>query len=384
MLAVLIPTAALASPGKVKKAAKLQAKYEAGDKASLVEALGVLEAAIEHPKVESDPVAWGLMGHLRLEAAKEAADPDGFADAAKDLAKALGLGAEGEVRDRAITDLKAVLGTLFNAATDALEAERNDEAARRMVTVLAVRQSLADADVEVRALEDRILTLAIRVSILQGELDDALAFHQALLERGVLEPAIAAHLARSLGEADRMSDALALLATLASEDGGEPRLLRAHVELLMASGDNEGAVARIEGQRENLWRSVSGALLLAELYEMADDEEKTLEAYARILEQEPKHVDGRLRIAAHKAGMADEAQARLDAGDMSWREKKALTSEIAAMRTDVVATLEATFGDEPRRIDIGERLVAAQRAAGDEEAALAVQEKVDALKAETP
>jgi len=384
LCAALLPAGALASPGKVKKAAKLQAKYEAGDKASLVEALGVLEGAIQHPKVQGDPAAWALLGHFRFEAAKEAADPDGFADAAKDLAKALELGAEGDTRDQAISDLKSVLGTLFNAATDALESKRNEDAARRMITVLAVRQSLADVGVEVRALEDRILTLAIRVSILDGELDDALAYHEGLLERGVLEPGIAAHLARALGEADRMSDALGLMATLAREDGGEPRLLRAHVELLMESGDSEGAVTRIEGQRENLWRSVSGALLLAELYEMAGDEEKTLEAFARILEQEPKHIDGRLRIAAHQVRQADEAQAVLDAGDMSWKEKKALTSEIADMRTEVVSLLEATFADEPRRIDIGQLVVEAHRAAGDEEAALAVQEKVDALKAEEP
>ena len=186
--------------------------------------------------------------------------------------------------------------------------------------------------------------------------------------------------ARALADADRMSDALGLMATMASEDAGEPRLLRAHVELLMKADDKEGAVTRIEGQRENLWRSVSGALLLAELYEFAEDEEKTLEAYARILEQDPKHLDGRLRIANHKKGIADDKQAELDTGEMNWKEKKALETEIAALRTEVVGLLESAFADEPRRIDVGELLVAAHRAAGDEEAALAVQEKVDEVK----
>mgnify|MGYP000394773924 CR=1 FL=1 len=380
LITLLVPAGAVASPGKVKKAVKLQAKYEAGDKASLVEALGLLEEAVTHPKVAPDPAAWALLGHLRFEAAKSAGEIDGYADAARELSKSLTLGAEDATKDQAVTDLKTILGTLFNVANDAVEAERHDEAADRLQSVLAVRQSLKDDGVTVRALEDRILTLAIRVSVQQNELDDALGYHAALLETGVLEPGISVLVARSLADADRMSDALGLMATMASEEPGEPRLLRAHVELLMKADDKEGAVTRIEGQRENLWRSVSGALLLAELYEFAEDEEKTLEAYARILEQDPKHLDGRLRIANHKKGIADDKQAELDAGDMNWKEKKALQTEVAALRTDVVGLLESAFADESRRVDIGELLVAAHRAAGDEEAALAVQEKVDDVK----
>ena len=382
MVTVLLPTSALASPGKVKKAAKLQAKYEAGDKASLVEALGILEEAIEHPKVQDDPAAWARLGHLRYEAAKAAGEIDGFADAARDLAKALELGAMESARDQAITDLKTILGSVFNATNDAVEAERHDEAARRMATVLALRESLGEVDVKVRALEDRILTLAVRVSVQEGELDDALGYHEALLATGVLEPGISVLVARALADAGRMSDALGLMATMAAEDAGEPRLLRAHVELLMKADDKEGAVTRIESQRENLWRSVSGALLLAELYEFAEDEQKTLEAYARILEQDAKHLDGRLRIAAYKGGLANDKQAELEAGDMSWKEKKALQTQIADLRTEVVGLLESAFTDEPRRADIGERLVAAHQAAGDEEAALAVQEKIDKVKDE--
>ena len=380
----LLSVSASASPGKVKKAAKLQAKYEAGDKAALVEALGVMEAAVEHPKVEGDPAAWAMLGHLRFEAAKDAGEPDGFADAARDLAKALELGAEGDVRDRAIGDLKSILGMLFHAAADALDAKREEEAARRLVTVLAVRQSLADAGVTVRALEDRILTLAVRVSILEGALDDALAFHEALLEEGVFEPGVAGLLAKSLAEAGRMEDALALMASMAEEDPGEPRLLRTHVELLVAADDPEAALARIAGQREYLWRSVSGALLLAELYQVVDAPQELLEAYRRVLEQDEHHVDARLWLAGWLTMEADADQALLDAGGLTWREKKELKTRIAEKRTEVVSLLESTFQDEPRRADIGEQLVAAHRAAGDDEAARAVQEQVDQIPREAP
>ncbi len=378
----LLPSVGHASPGKVKKAAKLQAAYEAGDKVALVEALGVLEEAIAHPKVEGDPAAWAMLGHLRFEAAKEAGDPDGFSSAAKDLAKALQLGAEGDAKDQATGDLKSILGMLFNAATSALDAKRDEEAAKRLVMVMAVRQSLADVGVTVRALEDRILTLAVRISIQESQLDDALTYHQALFEAGTFDPGIASLLAKGLAEADRMDDALALLEAMAEEDAGEPRLLRTHVDLLVAAGKRDAALERIDGQRDNLWRSVSGALLLAELYQVVDAPEQLREAYYRVLEHDEHHVDARVWLAAWLAKEADADQARLDAGDMSWEEKKALTGVIAGKRTEVVALLESTFKDEPNRGDIGALLVAAHRSAGDEEAARAVQEQVDAIPEE--
>ena len=112
ILCTLGATSALASPAKVKKAEFLQGMYESGDQASLVEALALMEDAIEHPKVATDPNAVALLGHLRLEAAKGASDIDGFTSAARDLSRAMRFGATGETREQTMLDLRSVLGTL--------------------------------------------------------------------------------------------------------------------------------------------------------------------------------------------------------------------------------------------------------------------------------
>ena len=66
-------------------------------------------------------------------------------------------------------------------ANSSLEAERFEEASEHLKIVLAVRQSLLDAEVTVRALEDRILVLAVRVSVQDEKLDAALAYHLSLI-----------------------------------------------------------------------------------------------------------------------------------------------------------------------------------------------------------
>ena len=380
LLVLALSASAAASPGKVKKARKLWAAYEGGEKSALGEALEVLEPALAHKKVAEDPSAHALMGHLQLEVARSERSLEGLSATGASLRKVLGMSPDDAVRADALDDLKAVQGLLLAGVEDDLAGKRLDAAWAKLEALVSVRALLAENKVVLRGMEERLLRTAIIVSAQSDHLDAALEHHEAFFGEGWFDAGLASRIATGLAAADRAEEALAFLAPLREEFPGDARLLRAQVELY--GDDNEAAVGAVDAAKERLWPSVSGALLLADLYRDLAAGDAALEAYRQVLTLDERHRDALVRSAVIQGARADAAQAKLDEGGLPWREKRDLRKQVATDRADAVTSLEKARELDGRDREALERLVEAYTAHGDDKAAAEAKSALDALEAE--
>ncbi len=366
----------------VKKATKLQATYEAGDRAALAEALALMEPAVAHKKVAVDPAAWARLGHLRWERARAASDLEDAQAAARELSKAIELGAAGELLDAVQSDQKAILALLFQRAVDDLESGRPAEASAVLAPAAALRAELADGGVVLDALEQRFNVVAAQIELGSGRVDEALVFHDAHVDTGNVNAGLTAAIAKALAEAERAPDALALLARVRALQPDNPRLLRAEVMMLSQTGDAAGAVGRVDAAKEWLWGSVSGAYLMFELYREVGALDPALAAAARVLEQDPQHADTLRGIGAVRSSRADAAQAKLDAGGLKSADKRTLKAAVTVDRKEAIASYEAARRVDGLHIPTLRALAAAYRAVGNTKAAQPIDD--EATKLESP
>jgi len=380
LLVLALAASASASPGKVKKADKIYVAYQEGDKAALAEAMAVLEPALAHKKVQDDAYAHGLWGHLLLEVARGTRSIDELRAASAALQKAVGMADDDGVRDGILEDLKSVQGLLLASIEDDLAAKRTDDAWARLEALMAVRATLADEGVVLGGMEERLLRTAIITAGKAGKVDAALGYHEEFFGEGWFDAGLASMIAGALAEAQRVDDALAFLTPLRDEFPGDARLLRAQVDL--HGDDAEAALAAVDGAKDRLWPSVSGALLLADLYGELGAAEPALAAYAQVLELDEKHRDALVRSAAIVSGRADGAQATIDGGELSWREKRDSKKAVAADRAEAVSLLERARELDGQDAEVLELLVGAYGANADEESAAEAREALEQL--ETP
>jgi len=378
VLAMALPAAA--SPGKVKKATRLYAAYEDGDDTALAEAIEELEPALEHKKVVDDAAAWALYGHLLLEVARSDRSLDSLRAASDALAAALERSPDEAVASGVLEDLKATQGLLLASMEDALAGKRVDEAYARLEQMMAVRSLLSDHEIVLRGMEERLLRLAIIVAASSEHYDAALTHHEAFFGNGWFDAGLASMVATGLAGAGRVDEALAFLGPLREEFPGDARLLRAEVEL--HGDDREAALAAVEAAEERLWPSVSGALLLADLYRDLQAYDQAVKAYEQVLTLSERHRDAMVRAAVVRSRRADAVQATLDEEGLSWRDKRDREEAIEEDRSKAVELLEGARELDSEDRGVLEHLVAAYQAAGDDEAADEARAALDAL--ETP
>lgn len=378
MVCLATASTAAASPGKAKKAEKLYSAYEGGDREALENARSTLEAAIEHPKVAADAHAWILLGRMRHAEGASTRDLDTLAAAVQATEKGLDLGASGDDEAAATDVLKSTYGLLVTALADAVAEGRYEGGYAILEAVEKALAKLTERGIRLDGLRERMLVNAMVASAKSGHVDDALRHHEAYFGEGWFDAGIASTIVRAYGD-DRRDEAIAFLAPLRKEYPGDERLLRAHVDLL--SDDAEGARAVVDASREQLWPSLSGAMLVADLYDEMGAEEAALEAYAHLLTMDATHRDALLRTAAAATAEADVLAESLEAAGLSRKEKKAKEEELAERRAAVVAQLERAREAHGRDREVLEALKAAYEANRDEDAAIEVQAAIDELEA---
>ena len=101
-----------------------------------------------------------------------------------------------------------------------------------------------------------------------------------------------------------------------------------------------------------------------------------------MLELDEKHRDALVRSAAIVSGRADGAQATIDGGELSWREKRDSKKAVAADRAEAVSLLERARELDGQDAEVLELLVGAYGANADEESAAEAREALEQL--ETP
>ena len=379
MLMLTMATTAAASPGTVKKADKLYQAFRGGEREALAEAWAVLEPAMGHAKVAEDPAAWLLVAQVQYERGASSRELDTLSAANDAAANALRFEPSDPQAEAAIAVLKSTQGILVASMTDALASKQHDRAWEVLQAVVAGRESLASRDIVLRGLEEKLLRAAIIASVKSGHVDAAVTHHAAFFEQGFFDAGLASMIAKELGQSDGEA-AVAFLTPLREEYPGDERLLRAHVGLLME--EPEEAKAVIDSAKEQLWPSVSGALLLAELYDEVGADEASVEAYRQVLSIDATHRDALVRSARQASREADAKAAELEGPDLSRSDRRALDKAIASLRAEVVEQLERAREAHGRDREVLVALKAAYEANKDDDAAIEVQGAIDALEAE--
>jgi tetratricopeptide (TPR) repeat protein len=377
LLVLAMASPAAASPSKVKKAGKLFEAYKAGERDALAEAWATLDPALAHKKVEGDPLAWVLVAEVQLARGEGDRDRETLASAVRAAERALQLGAEGPAAERAVEVLKSTQGLLIASMVDALASKDHDAAWEMLQAVLQGRKSLAERDIVLRGMEEKLLRTGIIVATKSGHVDEALPLHEAFFGEGWFDAGLASMIAKELGDAER---AVAFLAPLREEYPGDERLLRAHVGLLAGSPDDAKAV--IDSAKEQLFPSVSGALLLGELYTQVGAEAEALAAYEQVLTLDAAHRDALVAVAADKARRADALAQTLEGPGLSRSERREAKAQLATLRSEVVSLLERAREGNGRDRAVLVALKAAYEANEDADAAIEVQGAIDELESE--
>lgn len=377
MVCLAMASTAYASPGKAKKAEKLYAAFEAGDREALEEARQTLEGAIGHAKVEGDAHYWILLGRMRHAEGASTRDLATLAAAVEATEKGLDLGPTADDEAAATDVLKSTYGLLVTALAEASTAKRYDDGYTILDAVEKALARLTERGIRLDGLRERMLIAAIVVSAESGHLDDALRHHEAFFAEGWFDAGLASMIARAYGD-DGTEAAIAFLAPLREEYPSDERLLRAHVDLLHADADAARAV--VDAARERLWSSLSGAMLVADLYDEMGADEAALDAYAHLLTMDATHRDALLRTAAATRAEADALAATLEEPGLKRKEEQAKEEALAALRAEVVAKLERAREAHGRDREVLEALKAAYEANRDDDAAIEVQAALDALE----
>jgi tetratricopeptide (TPR) repeat protein len=332
---LLASSVALASPGKLKKADKLWDRFGSGDREALAEARESVDAAIAHPKVEGDPMAWALRGRIYLAFLTNADLPRPEVDVAgialSSLEKAhelrgVGLG----------EDVLALEASVVSQLMNHVEAKRWDDAEHHLELALRARelgQQVASRD-EQREVEVR--SLGVRVAAAGGDLDAAREHFYALLDLGRVDTGLAGLIARKLADAGDAEGALAFLDPLMAKVPDDERLLRTQIDLLLEQDRASEAVVRIDRAREQLSTSVSGAFLIAELYEQAGDIQQARSAWEHVLTLDERHQSSLLALGASLVDEAEQVRASLEEEE---------DAEARPLSRQQVARLEADLAD---------------------------------------
>lgn len=345
---------AFAQSGKVKKAEKMLAKYEAGKNTShLKKAWNALQDAREHPDTRDDARTWvrlaEVSGHY-IESGEDGPNPDMWETAWKAWDTAIGKGAADDYAEPVIEALTTMETTQTAMGMNAFEGERYDDAWSSLEFALRCQSLIRQVGRLDPIREMSTVKLALLTAVALEDLDQARELHTSLADLGGRKTATTLAVARAIEAGEGPKSAEAFLAPWAKKGASDATLFGTWVGWLMELERQDDVRALLEENADQVGNAFGITLVHAQTWAELRDLDKAVAAYQQALTIDAKHQEvlrgfGHLSLAQGRdlAGQAKKAR--------RWRDRKELRRrrDEAFMRS--MALLQDSRSLEPDHLD---------------------------------
>lgn len=205
----------------------------------------------------------------------------------------------------------------------------------------ALARTLLERSLQAHALDERsrgptpdrsaqLHALGVRVGAESGAPEEAARHYAELLSAsGEDDIPLACKVARAWADTGAIDKAITFLDPLSERHPADETLLRTEIDLLVRSDQKDAAAARVEAVWETLSGSISGAFLAASLFAEAGRPDRAREAWERVIELDPRHLDARIELGRVLTAMArqqrDDLRSRAEEFEQSRPSREILT-----------------------------------------------------------